>query len=122
MLKAQKLNRIIRIPDSQKAQYESLGYKITDMEGNIISAPVDKDAEIKRLNEIIKKLEAKIADLEDGIKEEAATVFEAQHIIDEKDEEIEKLKAAADAAALDKEEKKPAPKKKATTRTKKAAD
>ena len=62
MLKAYKGNKVLRIEDSRRAQYESMGYTIKTMDGQIVSAPVDKDAEIAKLKAQIAHLQKELAE------------------------------------------------------------
>ena len=64
MLKARKKNRVIRIPDEKADEYMSLGYRITDMDGNIVREPEDKDATIAKLTDENLRLKGRIAELE----------------------------------------------------------
>lgn len=75
MLKAKKGNRVVRIPDEKKKEYQILGYTISDMSGNIISEPTDPKKEAESLKEQVDALEKEKADLEGKLKEaEAASV------------------------------------------------
>ena len=64
MLKARKKNRVIRISDEKAEEYKALGYKVTDMDGNVVCEPEDKDATIATLQQENLRLKAKIAELE----------------------------------------------------------
>jgi len=63
MLKARKKNRVIRIPDEKAEEYKSLGYRITDMDGNTVYEPEDKDATIDLLQKENLRLKGEIAEL-----------------------------------------------------------
>lgn len=57
MLKASKRNRVVRIPDDKRKEYEALGYTITTMSGELLFEPEDKDktiAKLKAENEALK--------------------------------------------------------------------
>lgn len=70
MLRAMKRNRSILIPEEKKAEYEALGYRIVDMEGNPLYNPPDIEKEMNSLseeNEMLrnenKRLKQKICEL-----------------------------------------------------------
>ncbi len=64
MLKARKKNRVVRIPDEKKGEYEKLGYTITDEEGNVVSEPENKDATIAELRKENALLKQKLTEYE----------------------------------------------------------
>lgn len=68
MLKATRANRVVRIPDEKKADYIALGYKILDMEDNVIYDPASNSDDIKALKEAIVKKDAEIEKLRSEIK------------------------------------------------------
>ena len=72
MLKARLKNRILRIADEKADEYKKLGYTITDMEGNLIFAPEDKDREIAELKRKVAGLEARLAEYEKQTAETSA--------------------------------------------------
>lgn len=49
MLRAMKRNRSILIPEEKKAEYEALGYRIADMDGNPLYDPPDIEEEVNSL-------------------------------------------------------------------------
>lgn len=51
MLRATKRKRSILIPEEKKAEYEALGYRIVDMEGNLLYDPPDIEEEANGLKE-----------------------------------------------------------------------
>lgn len=51
MLRAMKRKRSILIPEEKKAEYEALGYRIVDMEGNPLYDPPDIEGEANSLKE-----------------------------------------------------------------------
>lgn len=51
MLRAMKRSRSILIPEEKKAEYEALGYRIADMEGNPLYDPPDIEKEMNNLKE-----------------------------------------------------------------------
>ena len=58
MLRAKKRNRTVLIPEDKRADYEGLGYTITDAEGNVLSEPKDIEGENRKLrkeNRALKK-------------------------------------------------------------------
>lgn len=56
MLKAKKKNRVLRIPDEKKAEYEALGYTITTMEGDVVFEPEDAAKKVADLEKEIEHL------------------------------------------------------------------
>lgn len=49
MLRAMKRNRSVLIPEEKKAEYEALGYRIVDMDGNPLYEPPDIEEEANSL-------------------------------------------------------------------------
>lgn len=64
MLKAKKKNRVVRIPDEKAGEYKKLGYTISDMEGNTVYQPEDKDATIAALKKENQQLKQKLTEME----------------------------------------------------------
>ena len=60
MLKARKANRVIRIPDEKKDAYIALGYKITDMNDQVVAEPHNAEKEAETLKTQVTDLEAKL--------------------------------------------------------------
>lgn len=60
MLKARKANRVIRIPDEKKDAYIALGYKITDMNDQVVAEPHNAEKEAETLKTQVTYLEAKL--------------------------------------------------------------
>lgn len=82
MRKARKNNRVVRIPDEKTDDYKKLGYTITDMDGNVIYAPENKDAQIAALKNENAELRNKLAEYE---AKAAAADPEAQDTADKPD-------------------------------------
>lgn len=64
MLKAKKLNRVVRIPDEKIGEYKELGYSIYDVDGKAIYEPQDdkqRIAELEKENAELKKQIASIS-------------------------------------------------------------
>ena len=64
MLKARKNNRVVRIPDEKKNEYQALGYTILDENGRTISQPEDKDATIAALRKENQQLRQQLTEAE----------------------------------------------------------
>lgn len=71
MLKARKANRVIRIPDEKKDAYIALGYKITDMNDQVVAEPHNAEKEAETLK-------TQVTDLETKLKEAAAKTKETK--------------------------------------------
>jgi len=93
MLKAKKGNRVVRIPDEKKKEYQILGYTISDMSGNIISEPTDPKKEAESLKEQVDALEKEKADLEGKLKEAEAASVARTDLFNATRDENEVLKA-----------------------------
>ena len=111
MLRAQKANRVLRIPEERVKDYEALGYIISDMEGNVISKPDDPKATIRELEEQLKSKDQRIAELEAQIsiyaggevstsREDTLDSEQAENVIGEACEE-EKPDAGTDSEKTD---------------------
>lgn len=64
MLKAQKANRVLRIPNERMKDYKAMGYTITDMSGKVISKPDNPADKIKELESLLEAKDKRIAELE----------------------------------------------------------
>ena len=69
MLKAKKGNRVVRIPDEKKKEYQVLGYTISDMSGKVLYEPTDPKKEIESLKAQLDDMEKEKAELEEKLKE-----------------------------------------------------
>ena len=69
MLKAKKGNRVVRIPDEKKKEYQVLGYTISDMSGKVLYEPTDPKKEIESLKAPLDDMEKEKAELEEKLKE-----------------------------------------------------
>lgn len=77
MLRAQKANRVIRIPDERAKDYKALGYTVTDLDGNVVAKPDSPTERIKDLERQLAQREARIAELEKKLGIEADAGKEA---------------------------------------------
>lgn len=110
MLRAKKGNRVVRIPDEKKKEYQALGYTISDMSGNTIYEPKDPGKEAETLK---KELEA--------VKEENKALISENITLKEKLKEASAYAEKSDKRIEELEEKlKEASKPAKTSRTKKA--
>lgn len=111
MLKAYRGNRVLRIPDEKKKDYVALGYRITDMGGNVLYDPVNNSDNVKELKAALAEKESEIEELKtasgarmdlfNSIRNENK---ELKATMEEKDKIIEEL--TAKVAESEKPEKK----------------
>lgn len=69
MLKAKKGNRVVRIPDEKKKEYQVLGYTISDMSGKVLYEPTDPKKEAESLKAQLDAMEKEKSELEGKLKE-----------------------------------------------------
>ncbi len=69
MLKAKKGNRVVRIPDEKRKEYQLLGYKISDMSGNVLYEPTDPKKEVESLKAQLDVVKKEKIELEEKLKE-----------------------------------------------------
>lgn len=58
--KAIRKNRVITIPEEKKEEYISLGYSISDPDGNVIYEHVDAEAELKKAKKQVEDMFEKL--------------------------------------------------------------
>lgn len=93
MLKAAKGNRVVRIPDEKRKEYEILGYKISDMKGNVLYTPTDPKKENKSLKEQLDAMQKEKSDLEGKLKEAEAAATARVDLFNSTRDENEALKS-----------------------------
>lgn len=93
MLKAAKGNRVVRIPDEKRKEYEILGYKISDMKGNVLYTPTDPKKENESLKDQIDAAQKEKADLEAKLKEAEKAATARVELFNSTRDENEALKA-----------------------------
>lgn len=60
MLKARKLNRVVRIAEEKAAEYRALGYTILSMDDTVVAEPNDDKHRIQQLEGEVADLKAQL--------------------------------------------------------------
>lgn len=93
MLKAKKGNRVVRIPDEKRKEYQLLGYKISDMSGNVLYEPTDPKKEAESLKAQLDVVKKEKTELEERLKEAETASGARMDLFNSTRNENEALKA-----------------------------
>lgn len=73
MLKARRMNRVVRIADEKASEYRALGYTITKMDGTVVAEPNDDKHRIQQLEKENADLKAQLAAVQEAKKPASKT-------------------------------------------------
>ena len=117
MLKARKANRVVKIPENKKDVYISLGYTITDMDGNVIHEHVEASQKLQEAEKEIEDLKAQLIKASETVEKFDKKNGKLEKENAEYKKEIESLKAQLASTGTTDQAETPAPETKKTTKS-----
>lgn len=117
MLKARKANRVVKIPENKKDVYISLGYTITDMDGNVIHEHVEASQKLQEAEKEIEDLKAQLIKASETVEKFDKKNGKLEKENAEYKKEIESLKAQLASTGATDQAETPAPETKKTTKS-----
>lgn len=117
MLKARKANRVVKIPENKKDVYISLGYTITDMDGNVIHEHVEASQKLQEAEKEIEDLKAQLIKASETVEKFDKKNGKLEKENAEYKKEIESLKAQLASTGATDQAEAPAPETKKTTKS-----
>ena len=116
MLKARKANRVVKIPENKKDVYSSLGYTITDMDGNVIHEHVEASQKLQEAEKEIEDLKAQLIKASETVEKFDKKNGKLEKENAEYKKEIESLKAQLASTGATDQVATPAPETKKSTK------